>query len=254
LDNETFTQDRAAITSKGEAGVLGASSSNGPHQFTVSDSEAFKSFSILPPVKGPDGLQSTAYFTPDIYRGRFVITNKCKYPEVALRWADYVYSKEVTERVTNGREGVSWVKPAPGALDVMGRPARFKSLPGFERGKLQNEFWADAIRYADIDVYYSVEVVPGSLTDLIMSATKIYEPFRPKESFPDKLYIKLAYVDEFGELETNIQTYIGQSIARFITGDLSLENDWDKYVKTLQDMGMKRYLQIYQESYDASRK
>ncbi|MFB5662659.1 hypothetical protein [Alteribacillus sp. HJP-4] len=35
--------------------------------------------------------------------------------------------------------------------------------------------------------------------------------------------------DEIAELETNILDNVDQSAVRFITGDLSLEDDWDDY-------------------------
>ena len=39
------------------------------------------------------------------------------------------------------------------------------------------------------------------------------------------------------EIRTNLKTYVEESAARFITGDLSLEKDWDKYVSELEKLG-----------------
>ena len=39
-------------------------------------------------------------------------------------------------------------------------------------------------------------------------------------------------------------------MAKFIRGEASLENDWDSYLRELDNIGLKRYLEIYQEAYD----
>jgi putative aldouronate transport system substrate-binding protein len=43
-------------------------------------------------------------------------------------------------------------------------------------------------------------------------------------------------------------------IARFITGDADINAGWADYLKTLDQMNLKRYLQIYQAAYDATHK
>ncbi|MGW1024182.1 hypothetical protein ACWD4J_10750 [Streptomyces sp. NPDC002577] len=39
---------------------------------------------------------------------------------------------------------------------------------------------------------------------------------------------------------------------QFITGRKSLDSDWDSYVKNIDKLGLERFLQIYQQSYDKS--
>lgn len=40
------------------------------------------------------------------------------------------------------------------------------------------------------------------------------------------------------------------SVAQFITGELSLEKDWDSYVETLKGYGVETYVNLYQKAYD----
>ena len=59
-------------------------------------------------------------------------------------------------------------------------------------------------------------------------------------------------VDEASEqaqLYADIKKYVDTSCAKFITGDLSLETDWDTYIKTLEDMGVQRYIEIVDGEY-----
>ncbi|OAH14239.1 hypothetical protein [Streptomyces jeddahensis] len=41
---------------------------------------------------------------------------------------------------------------------------------------------------------------------------------------------------------------------QFITGKKSLDSDWDSYVSQLDQLGLKRFLQIYQAAYDKTHK
>jgi putative aldouronate transport system substrate-binding protein len=46
-----------------------------------------------------------------------------------------------------------------------------------------------------------------------------------------------------------MKTYVEQMEAKFITGVEPLSN-WDKYVKTLEGMGVEEYVKVYQDAYD----
>jgi len=43
-------------------------------------------------------------------------------------------------------------------------------------------------------------------------------------------------------------------LVRFITGDRNINTEWDAYVKQLENLGLKRYLEIQQDAYDQSMK
>ena len=53
-------------------------------------------------------------------------------------------------------------------------------------------------------------------------------------------------------LQTNINTYVEESIAQFLVGQKDVEADWDAYLAELQNMRLDRYLEIIQNTYDAS--
>ena len=56
-------------------------------------SELYRHYEVLPPVEGPTGLRQTPFYRYDsVYENRFVVTDKCKYPEAALRLADWFYT------------------------------------------------------------------------------------------------------------------------------------------------------------------
>ena len=62
--------------------------------------------------------------------------------------------------------------------------------------------------------------------------------------------IMARYADEYAALVTDINTFISESRAQFISGALSLDRFESFYIPTLRSMGMDRLLQIAQESYN----
>ena len=56
--------------------------------------------------------------------------------------------------------------------------------------------------------------------------------------------------DELSMLKVQLKNYIEESRSRFIIGDLNLDNDWDTYLSTLEDLGLSRYLELEQKAYD----
>ena len=45
-----------------------------------------------------------------------------------------------------------------------------------------------------------------------------------------------------------------ESTAAFVTGNKSIDNDWDAYITELENLGLSDYLAIYQRYYDEYKK
>ena len=56
--------------------------------------------------------------------------------------------------------------------------------------------------------------------------------------------------DSITTKSTDISTYITQTEAQFIVGDLDIDTEWDNYVATLERMGVNDLRDIYQTAYD----
>lgn len=59
------------------------------------------------------------------------------------------------------------------------------------------------------------------------------------------------YVEEYTNLWTDIDLYISECRAKFISGEMSVENDFDTYIATLKSMGMDRVVEMKQATLDA---
>ena len=66
---------------------------------------------------------------------------------------------------------------------------------------------------------------------------------------PTSMTLSADQGTEAANIYSDIQTLCMESIAKFITGDKSLDEFGD-FVQQIEDMGIQDYLDIYQECYD----
>lgn len=66
---------------------------------------------------------------------------------------------------------------------------------------------------------------------------------------PTSMALTADQSTEAANIYSDIQTLCMESIAKFITGDKSLD-EFDDFVQQIEDMGIQDYLDIYQECYD----
>lgn len=253
IDVAALTQDRSQIKARVEGGVnrIGGVASHHPGNFAAlsDDMDApIHQYAALPPLKGPKGRAATPWFIDAVIKpGEFVVTDACRYPELAFRWADHFYRLESMMH-DKGIEGVHWTRVDPGeALTALnGKPAKYKYLksltmednaqinmgPGWTRD-LKNEFAR----------------TPGfSYEVFLYDSTKLYEPYKVRR-YP---YATVSVADkdfqEFTDLRRTIHTFAAEATDRFIIGDLDIGADWDDYTRQLEEIGLSRYLAILQDN------
>ncbi|MDR6550142.1 ABC transporter substrate-binding protein [Paenibacillus qinlingensis] len=253
ISPQTFTQDRNQLKQMGmnpEIPIVGAIASQNQTVFVEVDNARFKDYISVPPLKGPNGVRSTAFNPFAVSAGQYVVTNKAKNPAAAFRLADLLLSEEATLRSTQGRPDQEWVRPAQGELAVNGKQAVWKPIVSF--GKLQNVHWAQAgpsLRTNELRL--SVAADPKNSLELILyNETKKYEPYQlnPSKIVPP-LFFTNEQAEELSTLEKTLTDYRTEFFAKTVTGSLDVEKEWNNYLSTLDKMNIKRYLEIYQEAY-----
>lgn len=257
---ESFTQDRSQLKqmAEKEVPILGAATANIIQDMTNIAGKwgRWKEYKTVPPLKGPGGLQITPYNAYPFARGVFVITNKARNPEAALRWADAMYREDFTLRSVHGVPGVDWDQAAPGEIGVNGEPAKWKKLTPF--GVVQNQHWYQSTTtLQDIALRGSLYTDPDKDAEGMLweETRKNYDPYKAKpEDIVPPLFFTEQQATELADLEKTINDYVGQMTVRFITGHAEIGKQWDTYVSTLDNMGLKRMLQIYNDAYVAQYK
>ena len=57
--------------------------------------------------------------------------------------------------------------------------------------------------------------------------------------------------ERYTDIMTDINTFISEQKAKFLTGELSFENgDWETFVDQVRGMGIEEAVQLKQDAYD----
>lgn len=257
IDPGAFTQNRDAFIQLGnnsEAVILGAAAAQHPWEFI--DNENHPVFDAIAPLQGPNHQYAT-YNYPVTNGGTFAITNKAS-EEVqikAIKLLDYMFTIDGMIRAHIGLEGEDWVAPAEG--DVAINEEVEPNVKLLHPEEPPNNNWSAAAQYFQPREFRDGQVQAEDIyTDegferRLQEATYLYEGKEPEEKFPFwAAWYPEKVQDEYSTLETNILDNVEQSAVQFITGELSLEDDWNDYVEGLKSLGIDRYIEINQEAYD----
>jgi putative aldouronate transport system substrate-binding protein len=256
LDNQAFTQSietlRQLVNGGDQrAGVIGVMTYS---MFTDPYSEAAKTLEMLPPVAGPQGLRLAAY-SPSSWSPKYFLSKDCKNPEAAFRLGDYLSSEEAQTVLYQGEEGVDWVNPSPGEIAINGKPARIRVINSLPSLPMQNKGWMWMAPQVDVDY-----LIDGSYFDpsdpwyieyrLYKGVTETMEPYRPTEGWIPPLTYTEDELIERTPIWTEIDNFLRITRLQFITGELSLDRDWDSYLRNLNSLNIRRLQEIDQAALD----
>lgn len=178
----------------------------------------------------------------------FVMTSNCKYPEIATRLLDWLYSEEGTLTALYGPKGTYWNMDASGNItfDKSKVPA----------GKTVNEYCYTLSPGYPIPHYLSKTLsakINAANSANQSSAAKGYNQqieamLKPNsvESFP-QIYLTNEEMQSIkGDMKSEAISFQWEAIG----GTKSLDNDWDNYIKRLEKLGLKTETSIQQNGYN----
>lgn len=265
--NPSYTQNNdqlRQLAANPDAEILGAFASGANVNIidAASNPERYKNYVTLAPLEGPKGVRYATHFKYDAaVPGAFYIPATSKNPQAALRWADYMYSLDGARMKGMGMKGIGWDDPEPGDVGLNGKPALTKRIVPYIEEPQNESLMQNGINYAPDEYRFGEAVDPNvdlfaieGLEKLLLEETKNkYEPYIPQNDSLSVLPPIKLLAEESQQIQTisvELANYVIESTIRFITGDMSLDNDWDKYVKSLSDIGLEKYLEIYQQGYN----
>ncbi len=238
---------------------------------SASNPELYAQYETLAPLKGPDGTQLTTHFKyASLSDGNFSITDTCKNPEAALRWADYFYSElgDLTSQF-GADEGKDWVLNPEGKFGLNGEPAKYEILNPYSV-ETQNHDWQDlGIRVATSEyrlgsaVEQDVDVKTGEgLEKLLYESTeRDYVPYGQTEENSDldvlpRLKLTSEETSDVSTIAVEVEKLINESSTAFIIGTKDIENDkdWEGFKDSLEKAGLADLLKVYQTAYDRQMK
>jgi len=168
----------------------------------------------------------------------FLVTASCKYPEIAVRLADWFYSLEGTISVLNGPRGEYWDYDKKGNVVL-----NTNKIPS---GKTSSEYVYSLTpsyclpRFMG-DEYYKLEFKNSKETETTKASKKysnlVSTLIKPKAEVKYK-FPHLNSTESESKQVANIESdgqYTYQMRVAFITGTKSLDSDWDSYVNTMKN-------------------
>jgi putative aldouronate transport system substrate-binding protein len=254
LASESFTLHKEELRGLVEyegALIVGSLPNGGPHEFANTQGERRKNFVVLPPLKGPSGVQQIWYDEFAAERsGRYLVTRDSKIPDIAIKWVDYCYTEDFFTRNRYGVLGRDWKIPPAGTRAVDGGEAKYEEI--LRWGTPQNAYWGvNAPAWNRFASYMRGESGdPYELEYVLWNAYQTYLPYAFKRSVPRTLAFTTEEARRYAEFNRLIVEYVEQSLARFVTGDLDLNRDWNRYLSDLDRMGVNDLISITQAAFD----
>jgi len=258
MDPDTYTLTETQVQAKAAENTVGVHFSAAPHTLLATGYEKWTS---LAPLTSQWNDTKMWPVSANIYPGNFAISASCKYPEAAIRLANWLFTPQAamycyygppkdSEDLLEGHEGW-WFEgdqgpkynlPEPYQTNVdymINELALFTSThPGLaapswgiqeimgispaEGSPGASQHWRNAMNSQNIKDYYS-------------------------EVFPNVVY-DIETNERLMELKVPISDYIKNMEAKFITGSEPLSN-FDSFMSQLKSIGIDEMERIYKDAY-----
>lgn len=174
------------------------------------------------------------------------ITTACKYPEIAVAWADYWYSYEGYLLSNYGIEGVHW------EFDNEGTPQYIpEALEGYDSVNLAFATFTSQ----DLPNVKADNRLAFSFSDRDNACFEAWSTDKTNDyNIGSKAVFTTEESEAASQIYNDIITYTSECAFKFVNGDLNLEGDWDTYVNTVESMNLAALTKIVQGAYDRAYK
>ncbi len=168
------------------------------------------------------------------------IATTCEDIELAIRFCDFLYTRQGFEYANYGVEGVTF------NYDENGEPVSTDLLLHNENG-----YNYDSYKFADwcwrVGLYTNLQSKEMQPDPTIYDVSDIWgEGYDAAWVIPTGITLTAEETEEYSSRYSDIQTYVAESIPKFIMGELNLDSDWDSFVASVKTMGIEHCCEIYQ--------
>lgn len=186
--------------------------------------------------------QNSGYVAPTAA----AISTSCKDIETAIKFLNYGYSEPGNLLMYYGIEGESYemVNNYPTYTDFVKKNPNGLSFP--QALSLYDYSPANGPFVSNGD--YSRQ----TYTETQLSALDLWVGNDWKNYFipTGSISISDENADDYSSIKSEVDTCVNEYFAKFVTGEYSIEKDFDSYLSTLKSMGIDTMIQMYQEAYD----
>lgn len=241
IDQEIFTQDASMSDAKrqndGEA-LVGISVGWTPDALFGPHADEYVP---LYPIEGPDGERYVHSDGSNYSRNEFMITTAAEDPAAILQWVDHFYTEDASIQTFYGSFGIGTEKNDDGTYTVLESPD----------GEADTFAWINSLRsfgpkYVSDDFNDKVDLPEGVGDGLKLELDNEVNDYAT-DQFPNVMFTQ-EELNRISVIGVDIDSYITGMQATWVT-EGGVEEGWDNYIDTLNQMGYEEYVQIYQDAY-----
>ncbi len=248
IDPEAYTQDWATLVAKGKEDRYGVYF--GWDNLGVPGTAA--AYVPMPALKGPSGEanapRSSGSADGGFQAGRAVITSSCKNLELAAKWIDLMY--EPLQSIQNnwgtyGEEGKNNIFERKEDGTLSHTPLDSFTVSPWEARCAQMVGGPLAV----LNSYYGkYTTCPPDALERIDFVKSYVKDMKYDMVYPN-VFMSQEDSEQLAQYETGIKQYAEQKKAEWILNG-GVEKEWDSYLKKLDQLGLKKYLEIKQKYLD----
>jgi putative aldouronate transport system substrate-binding protein len=267
---DSFTLDDSTRNKLGSTkyeSIIGAAPNGHHYGFGIREEgepARWNKYVPIAPLKGPRGLQTTRYdFYPNNENNAGWIPSTSSNPALVMRYIDLFYTEEFNLPRHYGAYGISYTDADPGTTGEAGMPSTIKLIELKEGDPYYNNYsWGNGLPSYQTEEFRNLVSRPDDMyapdgtgvERLLYTMTyKNYIPYaQPITTIIPPLWYSADQAANIGMLTTNLNTYVEECIAKFITGQMNLNTEWDRFQAQLKSLGVDEYIKIIQDTYDKS--
>ena len=206
----------------------------------------------LPYMKNADGKINVSFQPYDLAASpKILIPRGSANPELVFKMADALFSVDTYIRCRFGEEGIHYDIADASHNEAM----QTKEWLLLEKknfwGENNNMSWH--LELGLLDRMYS-SLWNGDPNFYNYKRYLAVQDMVANKPGPGEFVPPLSFtgdeIDEYSEMMSSIGTYWRECTTLFILGEMNLDTDWDSYLKTLNEMGLEKYLSVVQGAYD----
>ncbi len=229
-----------SLIASGKVGACASSINYFPNYATTTGVEGMNFQPVTYPVLEEGQTTHVRIVNTIICDEGWVISADCENVEMVCRWIDALWTQEAIDVLNFGKEGVTYeivngeaqfndmVMNNPDGLTKYQARTKYASTAGMvydwmrdgfteEVLNTQNHLWLDTNDGAYVIVNKSLTSEEG---------------------------------DEWSSIMADVDTAAVEWTVKFITGQKSVEDDWDEFISIIKSMGIERAIEIYQAGVD----
>lgn len=193
-------------------------------------------FNAIPALKGPEGHQY-CQFVGGINGGLNIMTS-LEDIERACSVLNWWYTDEGIEMCNWGVEDLTYTKDADGN-NVFDESV----VKNINEGLRTNGFFQASMLLV-VDSAAKNWFASPAYYDTVVAAAPYNLVQNPVLSMTEE------ELEVFTQKGTDLKVYVDEYIPKFITGELSIEDNYDDYIATLEDIGVQEYMDVVHAAYN----